>query len=271
MRGGDIEVSAARADERTPTIPIEDALKSTVIETREIAMADLVLDPDTQIRDVTDAGMVKRYSDAMRAGAEFPAIRVAPLTDDGKTRGFVLIDGWHRTMAAKAIGRGKILADVLDARPHEFRWLASCANMTNGLPLKRAEKRAVFKAYVAAKQHKNDKGRVKSAREISRDLHGSPSDKTIATWMRQDFPAIYRQMMLGGLLEDDAGPEKADINARHVKLATDALEQFWVNFRSIRDPDMREKLLHSIAKVAEDTAMAVTGARELPEVAPEDF
>lgn len=242
-----------------------------IIETREISLNDLVLDPETQIRTRTQPKVVKRYGDAMRAGSLFPAITVAPIVDGDKVRAFTLIDGWHRTTAARDIGRSKILADVVDAQPNEFLWLASQGNMNHGLQLTRADKRAVFRAYVKAKQHRNKQGRVKAAREISRDLQGSPSDKTISEWMRQDFPAVYREMGGGDAADEAEARDKQGLDPHYGDLASDALAQFWAAFRAISDADIRATLFQQVTRLAEDVAMTVTGTRELPVVPPDEF
>src|SRR5690606_27517375 len=139
--------------------------------------------------DHFSAGRPRRDADAMAAGQEFPPITVARIADGDAVRAFTLIDGWHRVKAAQAIRLGKIAAVVIDAKPNEYRWLAAKGNLSHGLPLARKEMRAVFRAYVKAKQHRNDKGRLKSCREMSKELGGRPSRATLPTWFKADFPS----------------------------------------------------------------------------------
>jgi hypothetical protein len=69
-----------------------------------------------------------------------------------------------------------------------------------------------------ANQHRNHQGRLKSAREISRDLHGQPSDKTITDWVRQDFPKVYREMN-GGEPSGELARDRRGADPLHEALA----------------------------------------------------
>lgn len=240
-----------------------------------IRLDGLVLDPATQIRQETSAATVRQYRDAMRAGAVFTPITVAPVDPEDEDKGFVLIDGWHRVAAVQALGGVTIDAVVVTGvSPNEYRWIAAEKNRTHGLRLTSADKREVFRAYVQAGRHRmeNRGRRVKSAREMARDLQGIVSDRRIPVWMRQDFPKVYRAMRGGGL-EENPGSDfgRKDRDVIHAELAATALVQFKASFSAIRSKEQQRALLVEITKAAQDAAKVATGGRELPAVIPEDF
>lgn len=179
-----------------------------------VNLADLIRPDANQIRTALIPATVARYADAMRAADladtpdSFPPIvvRMIPRADG---RGAVpeLIVGFHRVEAALRAGRTGLMAEVVEATDAEARWLSAQSNLTHGEPLKAKEHREVFRAYVRAGQcwHRDKRGKqkVKSSREIAADLHGLRSHSTIVTWMRQDFPKVWKQM--GG---ESAAPGK---------------------------------------------------------------
>lgn len=132
-----------------------------------VALDDLILDREYQTRLALDHGAIRRYADAMRTGHKLPPITIARV--DGAP---VVIDGWHRVHAAKLAGIAALPALLIDPPEAELPWLAAEANLRHGVPLKRSERRNVFRAYVRAGQHLKGRRRIKSSREISSDLHG---------------------------------------------------------------------------------------------------
>jgi hypothetical protein len=77
--------------------------------------------------------------------------------------------------------------------------------------------------------------------------------------------------MNGGEPSGELARDRRGADPLHEALAAEALTQFWIAFRAIRSPDIREGLLEQIARMAEDVAMTVTGKRELPEILPDEF
>jgi len=204
-----------------------------------VNVEDLVLDHEYQSRFSLDQGAVKKYAEAMKAGAEFPPITI------GKVNGApVVIDGWHRVTAARKIGRTTLPAILVENPEHELGWLAAEANLKHGVPLKRGELRNVFRAYVRAGQHKTGRRRIKSSREISSDLHGLISHTCVINWMREDFPAIWKQMARrdeepraeGGLPQID--PEE-----RRLAAVRQATGEIIANARGITDPLRRGEIV----------------------------
>lgn len=225
----------------TPTVPMK---------TVTVRLDDLVMDPTLQVRRATDRGTVKQYADAMRAGRVFPPIKVANV--GGACH---LVGGWHRVEAARTAGLKELEAVVIDAPKEALRWLAAEDNMTHGLPLKRSEARAVFRAYVKAKQHRTAKGGFKSSREIASDLHGMRSHATILAWMRKDFPSTYRAMAGGEDLDDrsesDAVPELDPLAP-----ARDLIQQIVARARGVQDPETRGELVSLLEGACEDVKRA---------------
>ncbi|MQW08094.1 hypothetical protein GHK45_31465 [Sinorhizobium meliloti] len=235
-----------------------------------VRLEGLVMDPATQIRGQTSAGTIREYREAMRTGTEFPPVVVARVAPDDETKGFILIDGWHRVLAAQALGLIQINARVTDeADPKRYRWLAAQGNRSHGLRLTLKDRREVFRAYVQAGEHRTGRGsKIKPAREMARDLQGIVSDRRIPEWMRQDFPKIYRAMTGSGLEQDTEGEfGKKDMDETYSQLATAALDQFKASYHAIKDWGQRQTLLKTMLRAAEGLA----GGRGLPVITPDEF
>ncbi len=87
---------------------------------------------------------VMTYASAMQAGAAFPPVTVA--TVDGE---LVLVDGWHRTRAAKKLKRSTIAAIDLGMLTRTEAFSESVRlNAINGQPLSFSEKMAAYKRLV---------------------------------------------------------------------------------------------------------------------------
>src|SRR3954463_11996111 len=108
------------------------------------------------------AAQGKAYSDAMKAGQVFPPIEVMRVAGT-----LYLVDGFHRLAAARAADKEQQLeVKVLpDGTLDEARWRAFVANRQHGLPLKRKDLRAGFRAYIKTRQHRSAKGPIKSYRD----------------------------------------------------------------------------------------------------------
>lgn len=110
----------------------------------EIALADIFLDRDTQIRASVDEETIRRYFEIMvdeEARDKFPPV----LFFRDKYGKLWLADGHHRIMAAIRRGFASILATVRPGSKEDAIWAAVKANAQNGLPLGRADvRRAVI-------------------------------------------------------------------------------------------------------------------------------
>lgn len=206
-----------------------------------VPLSELIRDGRSQIRRSVDRRTARRYADAMRAGAALPPITVAMVNGAP-----FLIDGWHRVAAAETIGQADIPAHVIDAPPEHHAWIAARENMRNGLPLRRNEARAVFKAYVRAGQHRKGRRGVKSSREIADELNGIRSHATILKWMGQDFPRI-RGMMRQDAPDYGSGAAAAEKPTDHeshmIEETLGHLEEARKLCRGVTDPVRRGELI----------------------------
>ncbi|MGO7426913.1 hypothetical protein ACCT09_45995, partial [Rhizobium ruizarguesonis] len=163
-------------------------------ETIVLDLGALLMLQETQIRERTERYTVRRYAEQMAGGAEFPPIKVTRTDPSDETKGYTLVDGWHRVEATKVNGGRTIVAEVVVARPEEIAWLAVIANRSHGLQLKltRVVRRGIFRAYVRAGKHRSGRGRrVKTASDMAQDLNGIVSRRQLPSWMAAYFPAIY--------------------------------------------------------------------------------
>jgi hypothetical protein len=162
-------------------------------EEQYVPLAAIVKHRPYQIRKKLDAGAVRRYGEMARAG------KVAPLIKVGVIRGaHYLLDGWHRMEAGALTTAGDdVLALVAKMTDKEARWIAADANTGHGVPLKAAELRGLFRAFVKSGQHKRANGALMSYREMGEAL-GKPHT-TIRNWVEKDFPGLFRSLQAGGM------------------------------------------------------------------------
>jgi hypothetical protein len=155
----------------------------------QVALRDVLVNPEWQVRTRLDAPTVRRYADIMARGQDFPAIKVARIGGN-----LFLVDGAHRMEAARLVGRIVIQAEIVEGLSEaEARWEAACANLCHGLPLKSKEHRAVFRAFVKAEKHRKGR-RYLSYRDMATELGGIRAHTTLRNWMQQDFPKIAKAM-----------------------------------------------------------------------------
>ena len=198
-----------------------------------------------QVRHRLDAGAVKRYRDMTRAGQVPPPIKVGRVEGCG----LYLVDGWHR-MEAGAIqtreefgyGGTTVFALVAPLTEKAALWEAARANGAHGVPLKQAEHRNVFRAFIKAGQHRKGRGAMMSYREIGACLGKGPS--TLQRWMRADFRKLADRM--GGV---DHGNGQA--------------EALRVDVPSFAETQRDEAIRAAKATAAGLEAMTPTGRREV--------
>ena len=92
-----------------------------------LRLKDIDPSKDTQPRSTIDQALIDEYAEAMREGAEFPAVHV---THDGST--YWLTDGFHRVAAAGKAGRDTITAIVTEGSHEDAVWTSLAANATHG-------------------------------------------------------------------------------------------------------------------------------------------
>ncbi|MBI4799773.1 MAG: hypothetical protein HY794_13810 [Desulfarculus sp.] len=150
--------------------------------TQTLRLDALVQDRALQARKGLHGPTVNTYARNYLEGAVFPPIKVALV--DGLP---VVVDGWHRVAARKALGEWSIVAEVVKATKAEAMLTAMLANLTHGLPLKKGERIAAAKralgAYISARMHLKRPGEARSLREIAEALGGQVSHNTVRKWL----------------------------------------------------------------------------------------
>jgi hypothetical protein len=218
--------------------------------TETIKLSSLVINDAFQIRLKLDSATIERYVQSYKAEVPMPPIKVALV--DGAA---VLVDGWHRVAAMRRAGIGATEAVVTQATNTEARWMAAEANLTHGLPLKAREVRHVFRAYVRARKHYDERGRLKSYRTIAKEI--GRTNPTIRAWMMKDFPKIAARYS-----EDHTGnPEAAEASALKVDFQADAmrhLDAALAAMRGIKAPSGRAAVIQRLQELL----------KEAPEVGP---
>lgn len=159
-------------------------------EIRFVQLDKIATRQDWQVRASLDQAAIARYATQYRNGADLLPIKLARITEG--CGALYVLDGRHRLQAAIREDLRELPAIIMDTTEQEALWLAAEANMIHGVPLKKADHRRVFKAFIKAEKHKMGK-RLMSLRDIAEALQGIAAHTTIHGWMRKDFPALARQ------------------------------------------------------------------------------
>ncbi|MGY4233019.1 hypothetical protein ACVIIW_001966 [Bradyrhizobium sp. USDA 4449] len=221
-----------------------------------VPIADIATRADWQVRDQINGALVRDYVTHYVHGANMTPLRLA---DVGGV--LVLIDGWHRLLAQRQLGRDAVEATIEELNEADAQWQAAMANTRNGARLTRqSEKRRVFELYM--RQGRNRVGRrgLKSYREIAKDLGGLASKSSIENWMKKAFPKIAAKMRSGR--DDNAGArdQRRDISPAEVRVR-DALTLALAEARGVHCWGKRRALVQEFAKALLEPAK--------PQTAPE--
>lgn len=196
---------------------------------RTVKIAALIREDKYQIRERLDQGAVARYANAYRNGVQLPPVQVAQV---GKA--LILVDGFHRVAALVRLGLSTVEAVITPTEVRKALWLAAQANLTHGVALTTKERRAAFRAYIRAGQHKDERGGFKSYRTIAEEL-GFMSLGGVHRRMQLDFPKLAAKMSgnenwqgLGAPDEEKPDPQRvmAGLAWGHLTDARAALEGF---------------------------------------------
>lgn len=102
-----------------------------------IDLQRIIIDPQVQLRERRiDNHTVSGYAEAITNGAQFPPVVVF---DDGEK--LWLGDGYHRVSAYRYLGRTEIEADIRAGNRQDAMVFTCTANVTNGRPMSRDEKK----------------------------------------------------------------------------------------------------------------------------------
>ncbi len=134
--------------------------------TKQLRIAQLKIDTTFQVRAALNLETITEYAEAMKAGANFPPVKV--VNHNGT---YILADGFHRVEAARQAGKDIILAEIVDGDESTALEIAVKGNRQHGLRMTSADKRRAIK--MVLKQWLD-----KSNREIAR-LVGC-TDPTVA-------------------------------------------------------------------------------------------
>jgi hypothetical protein len=181
--------SAWEDDPYAPRAPVEaERVTGWTGGVRKVAIRDLLRDQRYQVRRQIDSRTVQRYALALKAGGDFPPVKVAIV------RGApILVDGWHRVAAHEQVGITEVMAEGVVASRNDAAWMAAEANLTHGLPLKPAEKMAAFRVFITARKHRRPDGSLLSLREISRAMGGAISHEGARKWLMKYYPKIAEE------------------------------------------------------------------------------
>ena len=95
------------------------------------------LDVTMQCRAKIDMETVAHYAEQIKAGVEFPAVKVFY---DSKNKKYWLADGWHRVLAHQNAGKATILEDITPGSRQDAIKYALGANASHGLRRTNADK-----------------------------------------------------------------------------------------------------------------------------------
>jgi ParB-like chromosome segregation protein Spo0J len=155
------------------------------MDIRDVALDDLVLDPNLNLRDRLDDFTVERYAEAWD--------RLPPITVYEVDSRWLIADGFHRHAAAVMLGKRTIPAEIrLGAFTDALDYVSS-VNLFHGLPLTRTERRRAV--------------------EVKLKLHHDWSDRRTAEELgvsRELVAKIRKQLIEGAQIPNNPGRVGSD-------------------------------------------------------------
>jgi uncharacterized ParB-like nuclease family protein len=121
------------------------------VNTKLLKLDQLTIDGGTQPRERICEATVAEYAEAIRDGAEFPAVVVY---HDGTT--YWLVDGFHRVHAHRRAGRKQVDAAVHQGTLRDAILYSLAANVTHGLRRSNADKHKAVKTMLTNELVAND-------------------------------------------------------------------------------------------------------------------
>jgi hypothetical protein len=155
------------------------------MDIRDVALDELVLDPNLNLRDRLDDFTVERYADSWQ--------RMPPITVFEIDHRFVLADGFHRHAAAVMLGLRKISVEVRQGTFIDALDFVASVNLFHGLPLTRHERRRAV--------------------EVKLRIHHDWSDRRLAEELcvsRELVAKTRRHLIEGGQVPNNPGRVGAD-------------------------------------------------------------
>lgn len=249
--------------------PLKDDDENLPTLTGVVDLRQLVREPVFQVRRAISHDNVERLKAAYRSGRSVEPIRVAEVS--GRP---YLVDGWHRVEAMLALGKTEAQAVIVQgATLSQAQWMAAKANLNNGLPLKRKELLAVFKAFIASKKHRytDEWGSacLLSYRQIA--PHIGVDHTTIRRWMIAHYPRIAQEMAaMENPNAEPFRPHDAPRIGLSEREALAAIDQALEAFNRVRSKAARGRL-HGYLQDTLGKAMKVDrwGPQQTPEM--DDF
>jgi hypothetical protein len=155
------------------------------MDIRNVALDDLILDPNLNLRDRLDDFTVERYAEAWD--------RLPPITVYDVDERWLLADGFHRHAAAIMLGKRTIPAEIRPGSFNDALDYVSSVNLFHGLPLSRTERRRAV--------------------EVKLKLHHDWSDRRTAEELgvsRELVAKIRKQLIDGHQIPNNPGRVGAD-------------------------------------------------------------
>lgn len=215
----------------------------TTEATQTVDLRRIVKDPALQVRAKLDAAWVVRLADAVKAGQALEPIRIAVV--DGTPH---LIDGFHRAEAMEKTGLIYAEAIVTEMTRAQAQWAAAAANLKHGLPLKSKELRAVFRAYVASRQHIEGRSKLKTYEAIAKEIGKDRS--TIFRWMVADFPKIAAR--IGGREPFEGSGGHRAVKPQTMRAGEGAIKALRDAFQATTDAGFRADLMAQAREAVKD-------------------
>jgi hypothetical protein len=109
------------------------------MKTKEVALDEVVLDAGTQFRAKTNNERVEEYACMIGDGLDWPFDSACDVVFDGTS--YYLVDGFHRYLAAKSVGRESLKCNVTNGTLRDAIKAALSANSRHGLYRSNEDKR----------------------------------------------------------------------------------------------------------------------------------
>jgi hypothetical protein len=207
-----------------------------------LSLEDIKEDSRFQPRASTSERHVRHLIDLLRTETPLEPIKVAII--DGE---HYVVDGFHRLEAYRRTSHSGTWCAVSELTAERAAGAALDANATHkGMPLRRADKRNMFRLFMRAERHRKGRGYLRYS-AIGKAL--GIEHRTIERWMWQDFRTVAATLSRGFRPSKGTGLSRGRAELNPAEKARRASNDVEAAFAQSEDDHQREAIIEEVASL----------------------